>query len=119
MPFHKKSVKSLSINPDSYKRNLMDFADDPTYSKEKHQIRQFHVTGKESIQVNSGFVDESYNEVIKQLLLSEQTWVYDGTDVKPIQLNTKSLQYKTSVNDRLIQYTLDFNYSFNKINDVR
>ena len=97
----------------------MDFAEDPTYSKEKHQIRQFHVTGKENMQVNTGFIDESFNEVIKQLMLSEQTWVYDGVDVKPITLNTKSLQYKTSVNDSLIQYSLEFEYSFNKINDVR
>lgn len=119
LPFNKKSTKGLKINPDSYKRNLMDFADDPTYSKEKHQIRQFHVTGKENIQVNTGFIDESFNEVIKQLMLSEQTWVYDGTNVKPITLNTKSLQYKTSVNDSLIQYSLEFEYSFNKINDVR
>lgn len=56
---------------------------------------------------------------MKQLMLSEQTWVYDGVDVKPITLNTKSLQYKTSVNDSLIQYSLEFEYSFNKINDVR
>jgi hypothetical protein len=119
LPFNKKSTKGIKINPDSYKRNLMDFAEDPTYSKEKHQIRQFHVTGKENIQVNTGFIDESFNEVIKQLMLSEQTWVYDGVDVKPITLNTKSLQYKTSVNDSLIQYSLEFEYSFNKINDVR
>ena len=119
LPFHKKSTESIKINPESYKRNLMDFVNDPTYSKEKHQIRQFHVTGKESIQINTGFIDESYNEVMKQLMLSEQTWIYDGTEVKPITLNTKSLQYKTSVNDKLINYTIDFEYSFNKINDIR
>ena len=119
MAFHKKSTTSLTINPESYKRNLMDFVDDPTYSKEKHQIRQFHVTGKESIQMNTGFIDEQFNDVMKQLMLSEQTWLYDGVDVKPITLNTKSLQMKTSVNDKLINYTIDFQYSYNKINDIR
>lgn len=119
MAFHKKSTTSLTINPESYKRNLMDFVDDPTYSKEKHQIRQFHVTGKESIQMNTGFIDEQFNDVMKQLMLSEQTWLYDGVDVKPITLNTKSLQIKTSVNDKLINYTIDFQYSYNKINDIR
>ena len=119
MPFHKKSMISLDSNSESYKRSLMDFVNDPTYNKEKHSIRQFHVTGKEKIQMNTGFIDESFNEVIRQLMLSEQVWVYDGTEVKPITLDTKSVQFKTSVNDKLINYTFDFSYAFNKVNDMR
>ena len=119
MPFHKKSMISMDANSESYKRNLMDFVNDPTYSKEKHQVRQFQVTAKEKIQMNTGFIDESFNEVMRQLMLSEQVWVYDGTEVKPILLDTKSLQFKTSVNDKLINYTIDFSYAFNKINDIR
>ena len=69
--------------------------------------------------MNTGFIDESFNEVIRQLMLSEQIWVDNGTDVLPINLNTKSLTFKKSVNDRLINYSLDFNYSFDKINNVR
>jgi hypothetical protein len=119
MPFHKKSMISLDSNSESYKRSLMDFVNDPTYNKEKHSIRQFHVTGKERITMNTGFIDESFNEIIRQLLLSEQVWVYDGTEVKPITLDTKSVQFKTSVNDKLINYTFDFSYAFNKVNDMR
>ncbi len=83
------------------------------------QVRQFHVTGKETIQMNTGYIDESFNEIMRQLMLSEQVWVYDGSQVKPITLNTTSLQFKTSVNDKLINYTIDFSYAFNKINDLR
>jgi hypothetical protein len=119
MPFHKKSMISLDTASESYKRNLMDFVNDPTFNKEKHQVRQFNVTGKEKIQMNTGFIDESFNEVIRQLMLTEQVWVYDGTEVKPIILDTKSVQFKTSVNDKLINYTFDFSYAFNKINDIR
>lgn len=119
MPFHKKSMISLDTNSESYKRSLMDFVNDPTFNKEKHQVRQFQVTGKEKIQMNTGFIDESFNEIIRQLMLSEQVWVYDGTEVKPITLDTKSVQFKTSVNDKLINYTFDFSYAFNKVNDIR
>lgn len=119
MPFHKKSMISLDTNSESYKRSLMDFVNDPTFNKEKHQVRQFQVTGKEKIQMNTGFISESFNEVIRQLMLSEQVWVYDGTEVKPITLDTKSVQFKTSVNDKLINYTFDFSYAFNKVNDIR
>lgn len=119
MPFYKKSVDSINTNSDSYKRNLMDFATDPTYNTEKHQIRQFHVTGKEAITMNTGFIQESFNEVIKQMMLSEQVWVDNGSEVLPITLNTSSLQFKKSINDRLINYSIDFAYAFNKINDIR
>jgi hypothetical protein len=119
MPFHKKSMVSMDSNSESYKRNLMDFVNDPTYSKEKHQVRQFQVTAKEKIQMNTGYIDESFNEVMRQLMISEQVWVYDGTEVKPIILDTKSLEFKTSVNDRLINYTINFSYAYNKINDIR
>lgn len=119
IPFNKKSKISINTSSDSFKRNLMDFVNDPTYTKEKHQVRQFHVTGKETIQMNTGYLDESFNEVIRQLLLSEQVFVYDGSEVKPIVIDSSSLQFKTSVNDRLTQYTLDFSYAFNKINDIR
>ena len=119
MPFHKKSMVSIKSNSENFKRNLMDFVNDPTYSKEKHQVRQFQVTGKESIQMNTGYIDESFNDIMRQLMLSEQVWVYDGSEVKPIILNTDSLQFKKSVNDKLINYTMNFEYAYNKINDIR
>ena len=32
---------------------------------------------------------------------------------------TKSMQYKTSVNDKLIDFTIDFEYAYSEINLVR
>ena len=32
---------------------------------------------------------------------------------------TKSVTYKTSVNDKLIDYTIDFDIANNKINNIR
>ena len=119
MPFFKKSTTSISTQSDSFQRDIMDFTNDPTYDKSKHVVATLGVNGKEKISMNTGYIEESYNEVITQLLLSEQIWVDDGTNILPINLNTKSLTFKKSVNDRLINYTLDFNYAFDKINNVR
>ena len=47
MPFHKKSMISMDSNSESYKRNLMDFVNDPTYNKEKHSVRQFRYRQRE------------------------------------------------------------------------
>lgn len=119
LPFFKKSVKSISTKSESFQRNIMDFTNDPTYDKSKHSEATLRINGKEKITMNTGFIDESFNEVIKELMLSQQIWVDDGNNVLPINLNTKSLTFKKSVNDKLINYTLDFNYAFNAINNIR
>ena len=74
--------------------------------------------GKESITVNSGFYSEEYNEIVKQMLLAEQVWIDDGINTLPINLKSKSLRFKKSVNDKLISYTLSFDYAFDKINNI-
>ena len=119
MPFFKKSTTSITTSSSEFQRDIMNYTNDPTYDKSKHVIATLGINGKEKISMNTGFIDESFNELIRQLMLSEQIWVDNGTDVLPINLNTKSLTFKKSVNDRLINYSLDFNYSFDKINNVR
>lgn len=117
--FFKKSVTSINVSNEVYKRSIMDFSSEPDYSSQVHQASTFNANGKETLQANTGFVDEQYNDVIRQLLLSEQVWVDNGIEVLPIRPITSSLQFKTGVNDKLINYTLDFEYAFDKINNIR
>jgi hypothetical protein len=118
--FFKKAVNSLSTTSESYKANIMDFSGSPvTYSTSSPQYQIYNKNGKERISMNTGFIDEQYNEVIKQLMLSEQVWIDNGTNVLPVSLNSNSLSFKTSVNDKLIDYTLEFEYAFDKINTIR
>ena len=120
--FYKKSIESLNTSSEQYKSNSLDIVA-LEYSIQNHQYKQFLKQGKESVVMNTGFVPESFNEVVKQLLLSEQVWTtkdINGTDtVLPVIPKTPTLQYKTSVNDRLINYTIDFEYAFDKINNIR
>jgi len=117
--FFKKNTTTLNVRNENYKRSIMDFSSTPTYSEQAHQVKTFNANGREVLQANTGFIDEQYNEVIRQLLLSEEVWVDNGTDVLPIRPVTNSLTFKTSVNDKLINYTLDFEYAFDKINNIR
>ena len=119
MPFFKKSVTSINVTSNEFQRNIMEFDNAPSYDISKHSTAILGVNGNETISVNSGFIDESFNEVIKQMMLSEQVWIDNGNSVLPINLNSKSLTFKKSVNDRLINYTIDFSYAFNTINNIR
>ena len=121
MYFFKKSVESISTNQETYKRSTMDLVS-LSYSVSSHQAATFNKNGNERITMNTGFISEDYNEVIRQLLLSEQVWMTKLTDeelVLPLNVVSNSLTYKTNVNDKLIDYTLEFNYAYDKINNIR
>ena len=117
--FFKRSNTTLNIESETFKRNIMDFSSSPMYNTAKHQMKSFNVNGVESLSLNTGYLPESFNEVIKQLLLSEEIWASTGGQVLPVVVKTESLTYKTSVNDKLINYTIEFDYAFDKINNIR
>jgi hypothetical protein len=71
------------------------------------------VDSKQGISVNSFWIDESYNDILKQLLVSDEIyWVYDEPNniVKPLTIVTQNIVFKTGVVDGLIQYQFDFQY---------
>ena len=51
-------------------------------------------------------------------MLAEQVWVDDITTVLPVNLKSNTLRFKKSVNDKLINYTVQFDYAFDKINNI-
>ena len=67
-------------------------------------------------------IEMSY-DVFKQMMLSEKVWVTnindDGEQVLPINVKTSNITYKTSLNDKLVEYTFDFDKSYDTINNIR
>ena len=128
MWFSLKSTESLNTTGETYKANVVDFSS-LTYATYRPQVAQYNKLGKESITLNTNYISEDYNEVIKQLMMSEQVWLTRLDNPAPDSNNletvlavipkTQSVTYKTSLNDRLVQYTVDFDYAFDKINTVR
>lgn len=121
MYFFKKSVEQMNIKKETYKANILDSSFG--YDKSTHVNRDFNLSGNESITLSSGYLSEEYNEVFKQLLLSEKVWVTNITDteeqVLPINVKTSNITYKTSLNDKLVEYTIEFDNSYNVINNIR
>ena len=110
MYFSLKSIESLNTTGETYKANAVDFGT-LTYDTYKPQVAQYNKLGKESITLNTNYLSEDYNEVIKQLMMSEQVWITKLTDTEEVLAvipKTQNVTYKTSLNDRLVQYTIDF-----------
>lgn len=83
------------------------------YNNYDSSVLNYIADSKQAISVNTDWVDEAYNEIFKQLLVSDEVyWIYDEAagDLRPITINTSSITFKTGVVDKVIQYAFDFNW---------
>ena len=118
--FFKKRTDNLNITKESYKRNTIDIgANDVSYSRYKSTKELYNINSDRSFTMNTGFVIEDFNEVIRQLLMTENAWISENNEVYPIVPKTSSLDYKTQLNDKLINFTIEFEYAYNDTNNIR
>lgn len=119
--FFLKSSESMNTKSETFKRNIFKYATS-NYEEEDHQTTVFNKTGKKRYTLNTDYIAEAYNEVIEDVLLSEYVWIkYESTDGnrwRPVIVNTSSLLKKTSLNDKLIQYTLEVEEANDIINNI-
>ena len=118
--FFKKRTDNLNVTKESYKRNTIDIgANEVSYSRYKSTKELYNINSDRSFTMNTGFVIEDFNEVIRQLLMTENAWISENNEVYPIVPKTSSLDYKTQLNDKLINFTIEFDYAYNDTNNIR
>lgn len=110
LTFFKARKDDINVKGSNY--NLLP--DTLNYNYQRGQSKSFNLNGKQTVKLNTGFVPENYSSSIQDLLLSE-TILLNGL---PVELKTQSANLKTSLNDKNINYELDFEYSYNLINNV-
>tara|TARA_R110002020_G_scaffold199798_1_gene401715 strand:+ start:14789 stop:15907 length:1119 start_codon:yes stop_codon:yes gene_type:complete len=115
--FFLKSVESIDIEREEYKANTLTTG--ATYSVNNHQYKTRNIMGREKIVVNTGYVNDSYNQVIEELLMSPRCWIFKDNQQLPIIPQNKQVTFKTSLNDRLSNYTLEFKFAYDKLNTIR
>lgn len=133
--FFKKSVESLESRSENFNRSIFQARqvyyteregeceenyNYNVYSTTAHAKKTFNANATESISLNTGFVPESMNPYFEELMVSEYVWLIDENDVVyPVNLKDSSFTYKTGLNDRLINYTMNFEKSFDLVNNIR
>lgn len=116
--FFAKNVESVSRSAETYKSSVYN-ADTNSYSTTQHQYTNLNVTGREQIVLNTGYVSQDYNEPIKELMMSEKVWLTKDSTVYPIQVQTSSVEFKNRLNDSLVAYTIEAEYAFDAVQNVR
>jgi len=109
--FFGASNDTLSIEKMDY--NLMQGAF-PNYDTLVGQRKSFNVNGKKTIKVNTDWVREDFKEIVKQLMLSERILL----NSLPVKLNTQNTELFKSINTKMINYQMEFEFAYNAINNV-
>ena len=105
------NVKSFASTKKTYQPQLGSWQGTTlSYNEWDSQTLNYITDSSQHIQVNTFWIPESYNDIFKQLLVSNEIyWCQENTThVKPLTIVTQNIQFKTSVVDKLIQYTFDF-----------
>jgi hypothetical protein len=112
--FFKASFESLAVSTNEF--NLMQKGDIIYYSYDPllNQRQTFNTNGIISYRVNSGWVDESFNSNLQQLMLSERILLNN----EPVKLKTKEIEKQKNINNKKINYVLEFEQSNDLINNV-
>jgi len=122
--FFLKSVNTTNKKQEQFQRNIISSSG--TYSVNQHTKQVYNTIANTSITLSSGYYPEWANQWFEQLLLSEQVWLTRSkptnpsqSEVVPVNVRKNNIVKKTVLNNKLIEYTFDFDMSFDYINNVR
>lgn len=115
IPFNLRSKTTINVESNEYNPVVSFFGE---YSLASHNTKTYIPSTKDVISCNTDYIPEEYNVLFDELLLSEFVYLETGGVYLPVNVNKNSLDKKTRKFDKLIQYTMDFKYSFNKMNNV-
>ena len=126
--FFLKNVDRLNRSNEKYNSNTIVTQSNAAASYEINNApkKVFNTIAQQSFTLSSGYYPEFATQYFEQLLMSEYVWMQQESVEKlesfivvPVVVKTSSVTQKTSVNDRLIEYTIEFELAADYINNIR
>lgn len=118
--FFGRRKESANVSREQYKINTIQSTATskfyPTYSPTN---KTHNVESKKSLVLNTGFLCSDYNEVIQQMMQSEYVWIHEDNKVYPVTPSDNTIDYKDDRYDKLLNFTVRFDYAFSELNSVR
>jgi hypothetical protein len=112
--FYMVSRESFDIKRSMYQPQIGTWnAPTLSYAKQDSQNKNYIVDANSKLSVNSFWINQVYNDILKQLLVADEIyWLYDETNnfVRPLSILNQNITFKTGVVDHLIQYQFEFSY---------
>jgi len=118
--FFGRRKESANVTREQYKINTIQSTATskfyPTYSPTD---KTHNVESEKSLVLNTGFLCSDYNEVIQQMMQSEYVWIHEDNKVYPVTPTDNTIDYKDDRYDKLLNFTVRFDYAFSELNSVR
>ena len=116
--FFKASTEQGNFTNEQYKRSI--YQDGFTAaSTQTAQYQSFNINSRNTITMNTGWVEEAYADVMEDIMMSEQVAILlDGSWVAASP-QRGSVDYQKEVNQKVINYTLTFDIAFNERTLIR
>lgn len=112
--FNMINTKTFNVSRSVYQPQIGSWGGSSlTYNGFDSNNLNYLVDTSETIKVNTDFVAESYNEIFKQFLVSDEIYfVFDEENdkVKPLTISTSNLTFQTGVVNKVIQYAFDLTF---------
>jgi hypothetical protein len=115
--FDQRSEESLnSIERSSYNRprgnwDAVTTSTDWTYHAWERGVTTTTVKAEKQIRVSTDYIDEGYNDQLRDIAVSRAVFLVDGTSLIPVVVTDSEYLFKTTANDKLISYSFTLRYS--------
>lgn len=115
----KNSTKTIDVKSSDYNTNTFT-SGYPDYDTSLGQKRIFNKNGGTTIKCNTGWINEYQNGDIQDIMLSENLFLtsLDTTINNAVILKNSSMLMKTHLNEKVINYELEFEVANSLINNV-
>ena len=118
--FFGRRLDDVAISRDQYKINTIQSTSSSTFYRTNNATNKlYNVNSRKSIRLNTGFVCEEYNEVVQQMMQSEYVWIHEDGKVHPVNPTDSQMSYKNQRYDKLLNFTVNFEYAYDEFNTVR
>lgn len=112
--FYMVSRKSFKTEKRTYQPQIGSWQGSTlSYQNYDSQNLNYLVDSNQGIEVNTFWIPEAYNDILKQLMVSDEIYYVttESTDtLTPITIDSPSIEFKTGVVDGLIAYKFEFRY---------
>lgn len=112
--FQGKTTKSISVESKQFNRPM--FYDGFNIDVSKNTGSAYGHKGKVTYQLNTQILGEEINSSIEQLLVSPKIMLYVDSTWRSVNVLNKKIDLKTSLNDRMVSYSLQFEESADYLN---
>jgi hypothetical protein len=107
-----KSVHTTDIKKDKYDQQHHDWTGNAyTYDKKNRGTTDYNVALNKKVTINTDYLTEDESTWLEDLATSPDVYIEENNELIAVNLDSRRIQRKTSLNDKLMQYTFELNYS--------